>query len=653
MKNPHHSAHLLGALPVLLARLPEDFFSHIQGYCKTLIDFCSKRRSTAYTISCVVAALCDFSCRQEEFFAEFAKDHLIYFLRLLHLKAPFLNDFALILAGLIKLNQTQLPMLFASSALWESLYQTYHHFTLTMKVDEEIKANFSILEKNLKAVEDFVDPLWLEETEQVEEKEAERSLVSLGKVHDLLQLAPLKTHLTFKLNTKEGLEKAQVYFTDRDITYELASQREVKVPLHLAPVALLGGELGVFANRDLTIKEFGKHTLGQYHGVRHPDDGSVNSAYNFETGDGWMIDAAKVRNFTACVNHSSVPNIHARTLSRDGETRIYYYLLRDVKEGEQLLISYNQNEDIFFENLEPPIQPISMGPTDGCAGPDEMVARHQENYCEELFSIDKKTATALNIHHTQVLLPTILFKAVFEGNVAQVKTLLKKTHHPDLATYAVDLPTDHNGKHTISSVVSHQEHITPLMLACYLGNEAMVAELLMHPSCDVDKATVHGRNTALHFLLQGQGNPESKLAMAKLLLQCTEHINLHNQNKLTLLQHCIDLDYPEIAACLLEKADAEKKKQMFEHLFEYEKEDAYVTCMLNDRVELLEILLTHTERETFWNLIQENTIPIALGIQKVSMTTLRKRLVFSWIKCAFIKTVNWSNCWSMRYTSDW
>jgi len=87
----------------------------------------------------------------------------------------------------------------------------------------------------------------------------------------------------------------------------------------------------------------------EYTGVKLPNSiaDELPTRYLFDLENGWTIDGAGYGNTARYVNHSCTPNCEAEL---DGD-RVFFYAVRDIKEGEEITIDYG--EEYFDEFIKP------------------------------------------------------------------------------------------------------------------------------------------------------------------------------------------------------------------------------------------------------------------------------------------------------------
>ena len=301
-----------------------------------------------------------------------------------------------------------------------------------------------------------------------------------------------------------------------------------KTALVIAPVTAIQGALGVFAGDNLqqSNRAFGKY-LGDY----LPDDGRDNSAYAFATALGNIIDAQNKRNWTAFVNHSETPNVSVVCRKYRGQENIYFYINKAIQAGKQLFIDYGPN---FFANLDQPIVPAYLHEDDNWKTPKTNFLDNLVHYEKKVIKLNPDLTEAVACHPSQLFVLTNLTKAVFADTVSFKVLLSKYTQFPkliDLPSYSIEKI---DGKQCYQfAEMNKQEHFTPLMLACYIGDVEKI-KLLIDMGADINRKSMQTGNFPLHYLLMNKlANEDDLLPIVSLFIEKQCYLSLRNRQKFT------------------------------------------------------------------------------------------------------------------------
>lgn len=360
------------------------------------------------------------------------------------------------------------------------------------------------------------------------------------------------------------------------------NQHRTKQKLLIAPIAMLGGRLGVYANQNISKRS---KSIGCYAGRRYKKHPSNASLYVFEIQDKderpiEHIDAEKFRDWTGFINHSVTPNLYADQRKINGKVQICFYVLKNIKKGEQLTYDYGK---YYFQDSG--IKPYYIHPSDNWLSDEEIYRYNQQYYQDELYSFDQHTREILRLGmstKTTYILPK-LFAAIYENDVPKLKKLLSSSPVDSLA-YACDgeiLP------------VAQQQHLTPLMFACYLGNKNAVELLLAHQA-DVDRCMLVAGFSPFMILMQGLASQETIEAVGTVLLRKMTYITQLDEDRRSILHFAITRNSIKLAKKILTSFDKEdfdwlelmlsRKAKLPAHAdFEY--------CLLNGNIQMLAVLL--------------------------------------------------------------
>lgn len=364
------------------------------------------------------------------------------------------------------------------------------------------------------------------------------------------------------------LEKTGAFVYDRR-----TNETRTKAKLSLMPVNVLSGQLGVFAEEHIKVSD---HSIGCYVGKRvKAGKENVESIYIFEitNDDGEeieCIDGEKLRDWTNFVNHSNTPNIDAIPRKFKGKINIYFYIIKPIKKGEQLLFDYGKS---YFNG----IKHIYIHPTDNWQSPVEQYLGLQQYYLQGTYVFDKKLAEDLKLKNHVWLLPEI-FLAIFKNDVKALERKLKSSHHVDLLAFAVT-------KQHKMSPTRQQQHLTALMFAAYLGREECM-NVLIHYHADVNRCMLMTGYLPLTLLCKGRGSNQIVDRMGKKLLKkmyCPFVLDIDKQG---ILHYAINRHSSVLVKLIL----ARIKREDIEILSTMLKQEDLINCILHGKFDILKML---------------------------------------------------------------
>lgn len=350
------------------------------------------------------------------------------------------------------------------------------------------------------------------------------------------------------------LEKEGKFVYDRKF-----NRTRTKVKLSIRPVNVLAGQFGVFAEQDIKASD---NAIGCYAGKRvKAGHENINSMFIFEITDDdgkeiECIDGEKLRDWTNLVNHSATPNLDAVPRKYRGKINIYFYVTKPIKKGEQLLFDYGKS--YFLKGMNH----YFIHPRDTWLSPVEHYLEKQQYYLPGIYQFDSKLAKDLKLKQHQWLLPQ-LFLSIEKNNRKSLAQQLKSSHPVDLLAYAL-----RDQHHMVKP--EHQQHITPLMYAAYLGREECMRVLIEYHA-DVNRCMLIAGFMPFSLLCKGHASIETVERMGKKLLQKMDHPFVIDSDKRGILNYAImrnsnllvklilkrikDADEPEILVEMLKKED--------------------------------------------------------------------------------------------------
>lgn len=306
-----------------------------------------------------------------------------------------------------------------------------------------------------------------------------------------------------------------------------------------------------------------RQRLGIYTGKKIAVEGGyveTSSAYCFDTdqADLW-VDAEKAGNWTRFINHSETPNLEIEI--KDG--KVYFVLIRDIEAGEQLTFDYGKH---FFSNLNPPIQPCYFDSKhDNWKITKERYAEAnaKDVYYPSACRLKKDIAKGLGLDPHHFFMVTRLLTGLREENAESFrKEYLDNTQDPNSPIYIVEKKTNEKGE-VFYEFIDEQEHMTPLMLACYLGDKDKILALLSRSDVDINRRTLQTGNTALFYLLKGKGDVATKEAVFKKFFKRDFCLTLSNRDGENLLSLATENHLETVTTILLEKLQTSYGKAEF------------------------------------------------------------------------------------------
>lgn len=373
----------------------------------------------------------------------------------------------------------------------------------------------------------------------------------------------------------------------------------------VAGTGLLENEFGVYAAADIVVRPGERQKfIGVYEGeyrAKMKEAEGKGRRYIFNHGyHGAVIDAEKIRNWTAFINHSELCNVTGLYYEQDGKHEIHLYALRSIAAGEPLYFNYGREYfDVYGFN------PMYFGPKDNWKTLEDLWCENATHYDNNTFYLADSLRKNLGLKHDGPYVVPQLFAAVINGDYAQVQRCLEMNDNAnDIIPFAI------NAKSGAIAPVAEQEKITPFMLACHLGDAKMINIFFTHFedkmrskrdfSLFADRCWKSGK-TALGFLLTGLASNEDK----KLFLQCflqlknfmekTCYVNAYfalvDSERQSILAYCIQQQLPECVYLLV--TDRGISSKLYEQMLAEPLHANLVTCLRNNSIATLEIILAN------------------------------------------------------------
>lgn len=336
--------------------------------------------------------------------------------------------------------------------------------------------------------------------------------------------------------------------------------RAIEEDLFIGPVAVLkksensGMCWGVFAKQDFICH--GERLLGQYLGEvkqsNKPKKQDTAFDYTFDFNDGTCIDAKYKRGWPAMVNSASCYE-SANVIAKKSGHAVYYYLLRTIKAGEQLLVYYG--DDYRCQNKR------FLNPTDNWQESSQKFNQHAAIY---------------TVHESQ----DRDFLSLFD--FPQAKFAIPDPIKSE--TYvSIDMPILAY-KNTTKLLPQHQqENITRLMLACWAGHFDYAKHLLTLGANPNQQTSIRGYS-CLHMVLNSPHlNAQQKIAMIDCVLDAAgTALKLQDWHDDTILHLAIKTKQVEVAASIL-KRDAGASR--------YGEHKSIRDCLNEDKMDIFELAL--------------------------------------------------------------
>jgi hypothetical protein len=450
-----------------------------------------------------------------------------------------------------------------------------------------------------------------EKAEQREEREEETT----GEPMDLSpQETPFswtklsRTAPAFSVNPRDMYQVSYDPFNEKDIKAFLEkiekenpkdvfqydsefNKKRTKVKVRIAEFPSLPGQYCVIAAEDI---EPSNHTIGCYAGQLDTVIRDEESLYLFEFLDkaGNIVairDAKQLRDFTGELNHSVTPNLIVRQRCVKGVYNAHFYPIEKIKKGEQLFFNYGSHYDVNF-------QLYYFHPSDSWRKREEVYAEQaQKNrYAQASYRFDAWTSHVLQLANTEWVIPTS-FERIVEKDAKGLARLFEedKNYPVDLVAYSYSGP---QGEEKMSET-EHQQHLTALMWACFLGDEACIDTLVAH-GADVNRCMLVEGFMPLTLLLIGQNRDVKSVEKIGLkLLDKMRFPFIQDKYELSLLHYMLKQNAVGLIKEFLRIA-VEEKYDVFEPMFMNRKESLPAhadvdECIRQGQWDILTLLLQY------------------------------------------------------------
>ncbi|OGT35944.1 MAG: hypothetical protein A3F11_04150 [Gammaproteobacteria bacterium RIFCSPHIGHO2_12_FULL_37_14] len=368
------------------------------------------------------------------------------------------------------------------------------------------------------------------------------------------------------------------------------NKRRTTISLFIAPVAVLGDELGVYADQKIEASE---KTIGCYAGKRSAVEENKSSKYIFsilnKDTDGEddedeaieeFIDGYQQRDWTSYINHTA-GNIQAEQKTVAGIKNIYFHPCLPIEKNDLLLLDYG---DDYFEPLN--FHPYYLHSSDNWNTSAQVYNQYKEHYAEGSFVFNDAVRDDLQLANSEWLIPKT-FLSIFNNNSNVLAEELKNSPS-DLLAYAYQ---DNEMRPS-----SQQQHMTALMFACYLGREECI-QILLKTNADANRFMLVSGFSPLSLLLKGKGNIEVVEKIGLHLLNSTHKLPypiILDRDKRDILHYAIVRNSPILVKKILEVAREMKHdifKEMFNRNLHLPPYADYDYCISHSQFGVLEVML--------------------------------------------------------------
>ncbi len=442
-----------------------------------------------------------------------------------------------------------------------------------------------------------------------------------------------KTHF-YKINNKKDIQ-----LLEKKCRIRFIADKKNPPPVFIAPVAVLPiNTYGVYAAQNLTMKNKnrqGEVTLGRYLGERIPKakiSKTKNYHYGFQTlitgeseeeHDYEMLDGQHVRNWAVFVNHSPVVNVQCEVKRFRGKKDIFLSYRKKIKKHHQLLISYGK--DYFVDKKH---KQLYLHETDNWETPAQKYQQYADEYLSTPQKLSQIYVKAFGFSADDYFVIPKITDAILNQDSKEVFNLIKKRLHVETLIYRLKRKSSKSNQCYFIET-SKQQQISPLMAACFKGDEKIIKALLKKDA-DVTRFSLNDGNGCLHFLLLGHANNNTKLKVGQLLIKKGAPLTVQNQNHQSILDLCFEQNLEQLATAILQS-----KEQAEILYFLLEEYDRRAPCILLRAFEkkwfkLLKIILTQAEIEPIQAYLKAhksflNAIKNSKEFNKICQNILQKK----------------------------
>lgn len=272
----------------------------------------------------------------------------------------------------------------------------------------------------------------------------------------------------------------------------------------MAPTAILQNAeankaFGAFTTIDIYVPARTQLVLGHYKGlVKERDHTTDLSSFVFDYIDDLIVDADQHRNWIAMVNTAiseKTANVKVRLNEDNREIEYYVDGGKDgafIPAGTQLLTYYGQKFD-HYENKR------FLKPEDTWEDSDAIFKRYKNQYQRTPQRVDPDFLALFAID------PATLFA---------LPNLSRDKAHPNTC-YLAYQPSDRSPP-TCFLPQNLQENITPLMMACWQGDEERMQHLLQRGANINTQSSISGQSP-LHILVRANLSTDEKITLLRFM----------------------------------------------------------------------------------------------------------------------------------------
>lgn len=418
-----------------------------------------------------------------------------------------------------------------------------------------------------------------------------------------------------------------------------------RAKLYIAPVAILGNQLGVFAGED--IKK-GQRPLGKYAGKEIAvEDEDAESDYKFPVYDHeksdsepiLIIDAKDIGDWSRFVNHGCTPNVRTAfkaIVDEDGKTRyvIEFYPLRDIKKGEQLIFDYGVES--YFKDIG--YKPFFMTPKYNSDSLEKIYSENKDAYSKQVYRFNADFSKTLGVDADVYWLVPKAVEAIHENNDYELTFWTQED--PTIG----DLPLIAFTKDGICPPAK-QPFLTTFNFACLTGNASAIKEFIKHlgnrhysreyPDMKLvlDRPTLLlGQYPIISLLMSNLPNDEV-IPLMKDLLRINYVKFPHNltADRLSALHFCIKRNSPELVKMFLDifALNDPISPFLFDRSPDLPEHYSFDYCLKHGQLEILEILIDYALNQPnlmngeFYQLINEEKLLTKAMMKEVPEEHLR------------------------------
>jgi ankyrin repeat protein len=416
-----------------------------------------------------------------------------------------------------------------------------------------------------------------------------------------------KDHITAL--EKEIKRANKKYKYDRKTNSKENNPTSISQDLMAAPVYDINGGWGIFTKKRLHP---GESIVAYYAGYRSKDDSDEDEQSEHVFGFNKLqtditLDGAKIGDWTSLINGVQNPNVVTEERWINGEPHICYKIAMPIEERQQLFINYDEKyEQRLAKNKKDKIL-LYLRPHDNWKSPTELYNKALKHgmYAEGVYEFDEQTCKDLHLVTNRGLVPSI-FELIASPDLIDVEQLQKfasnkKIKDPlELCAYACD---DQSDQPKILEP-RKQQHLTPLMYACYVGNETAIKFLLAQDAYPNGYMQVQGFGLVTLLLIGRAQKKEDDQWVEELILKLLkDHIAcpfVKDRDGLTIFHYAIKRNLPQVVERIIRLANEGGKKSDQSYLYDmmFGKDNnakiAHVDvdyCILHKQFDVLEILL--------------------------------------------------------------